>query len=112
MRHVVAAIGETAAQAIEAKLGGKRIVIPKTIGLNHPIGQAVGTEVAAKLSAEFAGAILDVPVGAKKRALIEGDLRKGDSVNTVAARYFTSPRTIWRIKAALADDEPQQLGLF
>jgi hypothetical protein len=113
LRHILAVIGEDATRAIEEQLGGAHIVIPKKIGLHHPIGQAIGVEAAAKLSEALAGSIIDIPVTARKRALIEGALRNSDSVNTIARRYYCSPRYVWKVKAELAAiQEPKQMGLF
>ncbi|CAL4866707.1 hypothetical protein MMA231_00951 [Asticcacaulis sp. MM231] len=114
MQHIAAAIGTDAARKFEEVLGGRRFVIPQKIGIHHPIGDVIGIEAGEVLSAALAGSIIDVPVTARKRALVERALSEGKSVNTIARTYLCTPRYVQKIKAtrSAVEAEAKQGKLF
>lgn len=106
-------IGADATAALLSALGGSRIVIPQKVGEHHPIAQAVGLDAARMLTVEMAGMTVDLPVTARKRALIVAALGEGLSAYRIANRYTCSPRFVYKVQAELrAAEPPKQMGLF
>lgn len=106
-------IGDEAHAALLSALGGARIVVPKKIGQHHPIYQAIGAEASARLSEEIPGTTIDLPVTAKKRALIAAALKENKSAFTIAKSYFCSVRFVYKVQSEMRSaPEPRQMGLF
>ncbi len=107
-------IGADAMTALLAKLGGRRLVIPKKMGEHHPISDAIGHDAALRLAEELAGATLDVPVTAMKRAQIAEALAQNMKPDEIVRRYLCSRRFVFKVQAEMraGDDEPKQMGLF
>ncbi len=113
MTELADAIGEEAYQALLARLGGYILYVPVKIGQHHPIAQTIGLEASAKLSQEFAGLSLNLPVTARRRAVIEAMLEEGKGAVQIARTVYCSPRYVWKVKAEMdGSSEPQQLGLL
>lgn len=113
--QVMEVIGVEAFDLLTAALGGSRIVVPKSIGEHHPIAQAIGLELAQKLSAERPALTIDLPVTPKKRALIETALSDRLPAAHIARRYFCSVRFVYKVQAEMRDRErlpDEQMGLF
>ena len=107
--EIAAAIGPEAHASLLAELGGRRLVIPKKIGPHHPLAVAIGAGPAATLSAEFAGATLDLPINAKKRALIVDALKRNEKPYAIAARYLCTRRFVFKVQSEMRSkgSEPQ-----
>jgi len=97
-------IGADAMAALLAKLGGRRLVIPKKMGEHHPIADAIGHEAALRLAEELAGATLDVPVTAMKRAQIAEALAQNMKPDEIVRRYLCSRRFVFKVQAELRSD--------
>lgn len=106
--EIAAAIGPEAHAALLAELGGRRLVIPKKVGPHHPLTVAIGAGPAATLSAEFAGATLDLPVTAKKRALIIEALKRNEKPYAIAQRYLCTPRFVFKVQAEMRENDTIQ----
>lgn len=63
-----ALLGVDALVALAERFGGRRLYIPQTIGPEHEIAAAIGTEEAAKLSRRYSLAYIRVPLARDLRA--------------------------------------------
>ncbi len=106
-------IGPEAMGYLLAKLGGSRIVVPKTIGEHHPIAHAVGLEAAQKLSEALPGLTLDLPITARKRALILDALANKVPAHKIARDCLCTVRFVFKVQAEnRSQSEPKQMGLL
>lgn len=113
LREVMQVLGESVYGDMLEAFGGTNLYVPATAGAHHPITVIIGQEAANLLCARFAGDTLELPVTARKRALIKADLVAGIKPIPIARKYYCSVRYVQYIQAEMADQKPsQQLGLF
>lgn len=107
-------IGPEAYRKLLAALGGRRIFVPAKAGQDHFLTQAIGQEAADKLCGRFSGDSLDLPSGARRRALIRQALAAGVSKVDIAKTYFVSERYVYKVQEDEGASEPEakQLRLF
>lgn len=95
-------LGPVAHNQMIHDMGGRLVYIPAGCGLHHPLAEVLGHENALKLCARFAGSYYDVPLTQRTRERIIADIKANVSTPVIAGRYYCSRRTIFRIKAELA----------
>lgn len=84
------------------ELGGRKLFIPAGCGAHHPLAEVIGLDQARKLCGEFAGQTYDVPLTQRVRERIITDLKADTPVTVIAQRYYCSRRTVFRVKAEMA----------
>jgi hypothetical protein len=102
MQAIAEIIGEDAAFAMIAKLGGRDVYVPKTpIVVDHPLAKAVGITDARRICDAMAGQTLQIPTSTpmiRRRAIVAA-LKAGETRLEIARRLCISPRTVERIAA-------------
>lgn len=98
-------IGEQAMLRLSQAYGGLEIRIPTALADDHELPLQIGTVAARQLVAIYGADVIYVPMLARLRArqrcndIIQA-VQAGQTVQSVARRYATSERNIYRILAA------------
>lgn len=116
LREIAELIGVPAALTLSRAYGGRRIYVPRRYDPDHPLVKLLGHAEAIKLIDNYGGMEhFDVPLASSlarelRNRAVRRDRRMGDSCSTLARRYNTTERTIWRILGDAPDG--QQPTLF
>ena len=98
--EVVDTIGKEGLKQLQRHCKNSRLYIPQTMHADHTIAQVLGLEAAKKLSAEFAGCILNISrslLVRERNEQIEAACKAGIPRAWVARRYGLTARSIRKI---------------
>ena len=109
--YVVELIGEAAADRLSRDFGGRRVFVPKSLGEHHPLAASIGLEAARTLVANIGPGDLEPPLSQGRRLRIVELLKAGWKAERIGPAVGCSRRTVFRVKAALAEADDQQQGL-
>lgn len=92
-------IGDQATAKLVAQHGGGRLYIPGTLKPEHPLFQLLGQENARRLSGEFGGLRVEIPLAfmlriEQRNKLILADCAAGMSQRELALKYHLTERSI------------------
>jgi hypothetical protein len=107
--------GEDVALALWEKFPGCRVFVPAAVYPGHPLAEALGPEMAARLCRVYPGEYVNIANGLKARlaarnALIRARLAEGASETALSLEFRLSYRQINTIAAACR--ESPQADLF
>ena len=107
-------IGDVAYARLLEGLGGRRVTVPAKAGEHHYLTRIIGQAAADKLCHEFSNDRVDLPIQAKKRALIVQALAAKLPKTEIARTYFVTERYVYKVQEeeGEAEAEPLQGRLF
>lgn len=118
--ELVDVLGDAAALRLVSDLGGTRFYVPKRIGVDNPIAQAIGIEAAQVLADHIAtgigGLAVEIPRGpagamaSYRRALLKLASTPGLSEQQIARQMKVHARTVRRARATLRDRSASDQG--
>ncbi|WCT72075.1 hypothetical protein PQ455_10485 [Sphingomonas naphthae] len=109
---LVDAVGETAANAIVRKFGGRYLYIPKRLSPHDPLVKTVGLDDAMRLVEAMPATRLHIPKRGREREVVRELAATGRLTRTsIAEQTGYSERQVYRI---LGEDDPEsgQIDLF
>lgn len=111
-------LGQAATTRLIEALGGTRVYVPRTIGVHHPIAQAIGVKAAALLAESHGTMWLDLPKPHLRRArALEAALSGAMLIKEVALSFDYTERMIYKMLAdhraaqGAKDDQPDLFDL-
>jgi hypothetical protein len=115
--EIAEVIGEAGARLLCDHLGGTTIYVPAQIGHHHPIGVAIGAQLAKMLATHFCGSHLQLPKAYLRRGkVLELKAQTQMTVAEIALACDYCERQIYNILADAgggADgDDTAQMDLF
>lgn len=114
LAELVDVAGPEAAWALIRVRGGTTVYLPREVGADHWLSQAVGVDAAAKICRHFSagssGMHLSLPtagVRSPRQRLVQ-ELRNGASAAQAALAAGMTERSAYRHRARLKDDDDDQ----
>ena len=104
LREIERVAGFKAAMRLVNKVGGLSVTIPKTPDASHVLTQAVGLDIARKISALFGGERIAVPRAHHYRTVLRQAevcrrYRAGEAVRLLAKEYSLTERAVEKMVA-------------
>lgn len=108
---VKAAVGETLALKLSEDFGGRRLYVPRKVGVHHPLAVSIGEGPANQVCAVLAQRFVELPLSPAKRSRILILAGEGIARSEIARRLSCTERFVYKVlredRDARPGDKPQ-----